>query len=300
MRKDVKVGLASGAVLLAVIIVYFSTLNKTPTTAKPGARLTIASGPAASSGGTDHGSISIAMGDGGSSAAASGGASSSGEADWAKLLGEGAPPSLMTHTPVGEPAETNTEHPAAGGDVFASNTGTGASTSAASPSTSGGSTAAGLAGSVSHPAPTPKATSTESTSATHTYVVKENQSFSTIAAELYGSAHFYPHLMRANPGLDPRQLRPGMTINVPDVSAVKPSESSAATAGAHESTAVAPAPAVAKGEYRVESNDSLYKIAMKVYGSPKQVDAIYQLNKSTIGDDPARLKVGTVLKMPAK
>jgi hypothetical protein len=29
-------------------------------------------------------------------------------------------------------------------------------------------------------------------------------------------------------------------------------------------------------------------------------DEIYQLNKETIGDNPARLKVGMVLKLPAK
>jgi nucleoid-associated protein YgaU len=286
MRKDVKVGLASGAVLLAVIIVYFSSLSKTPSTAQPGLSPTVAAG--GSAGPAGHGTVTI-EGETPVASANTGSSGTPGEADWTKLLGEGAPPSLMTHTPVGAPDSGDETEPApsAGStDVFASST-TGESASGAA---SAGTTAVVLTG----PA-TPSRSSTPASAATNTYVVKENQSFSSIAKELYGSPHFYPHLMRANPGLDPLQLRPGMTIHVPDASAVKPTESPVASQATPEAT-----PAVATGEYRVQSNDSLYRIAMKVYGSPKQVDEIYQLNKSTIGDDPARLKIGMVLKLPSK
>jgi len=59
-----------------------------------------------------------------------------------------------------------------------------------------------------------------------------------------------------------------------------------------------PAVALSAKEYAVQADDSLYKISMKLYGKGDKVDAIYELNKEKIGSDPARLKVGMVLKLP--
>ncbi|HEX4794794.1 MAG TPA: LysM peptidoglycan-binding domain-containing protein, partial [Humisphaera sp.] len=51
-------------------------------------------------------------------------------------------------------------------------------------------------------------------------------------------------------------------------------------------------------DYTVQSNDSLYKISMKLFGRGDKANAIYDLNKQVIGSDPAKLKVGMVLKVP--
>ena len=53
-----------------------------------------------------------------------------------------------------------------------------------------------------------------------------------------------------------------------------------------------------KTEYRVQGSDNLFKISIKLYHSPNKVDTIYQLNKTTIGADPAKLKLNMVLKLP--
>jgi hypothetical protein len=50
----------------------------------------------------------------------------------------------------------------------------------------------------------------------------------------------------------------------------------------------------------VESGDTLHRIANKVYGDSKLWNQIYEANKATIGSDPAALKVGMKLQIPAK
>ena len=52
--------------------------------------------------------------------------------------------------------------------------------------------------------------------------------------------------------------------------------------------------------YTVEGGDTLHRIANKVYGDSKLWNQIYEANKSTIGSDPAALKVGMKLQIPAK
>ena len=63
-------------------------------------------------------------------------------------------------------------------------------------------------------------------------------------------------------------------------------------------TARAEAPVDPSREYRVQPNDSLHKIALKLYGKPGKADSLYELNRERIGGDSSRIKVGTVLKLP--
>ena len=123
------------------------------------------------------------------------------------------------------------------------------------------------------------------------HIVKPGETLSLIAQAAYGNANFYPAILRANPNLDPKKMKPGMTIILPAASDVNPKVANAANASA-------PAEVDAKTEYRVQSNDSLYRIAMKLYGKPEMVSKIYDLNKDTIGSDPAKLKLNMVLKLP--
>jgi nucleoid-associated protein YgaU len=142
---------------------------------------------------------------------------------------------------------------------------------------------------------------------THTHKVQKGETYSTIAAAAYGSPNYYPHLIRANPSIDPTRLKPGMEINIPDISEVKPA-STKANSGDKVSADKAPdaSPAAhrtepvidSSKEYRVQSGDSLHKIAIKLYGKVEMVDRIYELNQTAIGPDKAKLKLGMVLKLP--
>jgi nucleoid-associated protein YgaU len=123
-----------------------------------------------------------------------------------------------------------------------------------------------------------------------TYIVQNGETFVSIAQAKYGNSAYYSHLIRANPNIDPRKLRPGMAIKVPPASEVK--------AVVNTPTQEAAAPVDEKSEYRIASGDSLYKISIKLYGKADRADKIYELNKAAIGTDPAKLKLGMVLKLP--
>jgi nucleoid-associated protein YgaU len=127
---------------------------------------------------------------------------------------------------------------------------------------------------------------------TRTHVVRSGETLSSIAAAIYGSANFYPHILRANPGIDPNTLRPGTVLQLPDPSVVRPQD---AAAGGLGSRTIEVDP---MREYRVQENDSLYRIAVRLYGRGDRAEAIYELNKEAIGPNPDRLRLNMVLKLP--
>jgi nucleoid-associated protein YgaU len=155
------------------------------------------------------------------------------------------------------------------------------------------------------PSPDSHAKPTAPTTGGTTYHIASGDTFSSIAHTAYGNAKYYKEIIKANPRVDPSHLKPGMVITLPDKAQVVHNSAPAASTGGdstesrHHSTPTTMVAAVdATTEYRVQSNDNLYKISMKLYHSPNKVDAIYQLNKSTIGADPAKLKLNMVLKLP--
>ena len=122
--------------------------------------------------------------------------------------------------------------------------------------------------------------------------VRSGETYSSIAKLIYGDARYYLAIEKANPNVDPSKLKPGMTINLPDVETVK----GAAHPAGDKQKAETPSSSSSSGkekevdsasEYRVQSGDNLHKIAMKRYGSSTMADKIYDLNKATIGDDSA-------------
>lgn len=156
-------------------------------------------------------------------------------------------------------------------------------------------------GGSSDPAPGSDAKPTPPAATPQTHKIQAGETFSSIARAVYGDAKYYKELVKANPSVDPAHLRLGTVITIPDSSQFKhdskPAEKDARTAGARHS-APGTQPVDPKTEYRVQSTDSLYKISMKLYHTPSKVDAIYQLNKEAIGSDPAKLKLNMVLKLP--
>jgi nucleoid-associated protein YgaU len=65
--------------------------------------------------------------------------------------------------------------------------------------------------------------------------------------------------------------------------------------------AAAPAPATPEGTtYTVQVNDTLPSIAAQIYGDASKWTAIYDANRSTIGEDPNVLPAGAQLTIPAK
>ncbi|HSI35412.1 MAG: LysM peptidoglycan-binding domain-containing protein [Phycisphaerae bacterium] len=134
------------------------------------------------------------------------------------------------------------------------------------------------------------------------HTVQAGDTLSSISAHAYGTPHLHAHILKANPGVNPNNLKLGTVLKLPAVDEVK-----AATAAERKVTAGATAlasPAApevridATRQYKVQSGDSLYKIASKLYGKGTMADKLYDRNKAAIGPDPKRLKLGMILDLP--
>jgi nucleoid-associated protein YgaU len=140
--------------------------------------------------------------------------------------------------------------------------------------------------------------------ASSSYVVKSGDTLSSIARSAYGDARLYKKILEANPKINPNRMRTGITITLPGKSQM--SRDTAITDASIPTTPTrrsSPKSATlisvnSATEYRVVSNDNLYRISMKLYNTPNKVDLIYQFNKDLIGADPAKLKLNMVLKLP--
>ncbi len=159
-----------------------------------------------------------------------------------------------------------------------------------------------------------------------THIVQNGDTFTSIAQSKLGSIRYIDAIMHANPGIDPLRLRPGMTINLPEVHDAQPAPRTDGIAPAASRT-LAPGGFADNGgsafseptgfgmgtggnartaavvidpntSYIVQSGDSLYRIAIRLYGDARMNEKIYQLNKEHIGADPARLKLNMVLQLP--
>ena len=126
-----------------------------------------------------------------------------------------------------------------------------------------------------------------------TYEIKSNDSFYTIARDQLGDASLYPLLERANPDVDPRRLRPGTTIVLPDRSSAD-----AGTSG-RRSTPVEVARSIdPDSQHVVAAGETLSGISLQRYGRSIFWHDIHVANRAVIGDDPGRLAVGMVLDLP--
>lgn len=328
MRKDVILGMSIGGVMLAVVIIYLTVYTNTKHD-----RHGVETGAAVADGGS--GGSGDAPGQSGDSAnggeykpaplaphpddAAAGkptflGATSVEKTDpvWGKRLWANTVVSVTPdpngNTPGAEPQPTAPDSPS---DNSASDKNTADKATAEIPG--GGSKTSLVPPSASNPIDPPSASPDKTiakpaVTTPHTHKVQKGETLSTIAAAAYGSPNLYPYILRANPKIDPTKLKLGMELNMPDISEVKGPEKSADKStdkSAEKSTDAGTIthkvePALdAKTEYRVQSGDSLHKISMKLYGNISMVQKIYEANKTAIGDNPAKLKLGMVLKLPA-
>jgi nucleoid-associated protein YgaU len=134
-------------------------------------------------------------------------------------------------------------------------------------------------------------------SAAPTHKIAPGETFSTIAAAVYGDSKYYLRLEDANPGVNPNRLRVGTIINVPPLN-----EPLAPKSAAPRDLSAANTPATpldSSKSYRVRPSDTLMAIARRLYGDGQAWQKIYDANRDAIGPNPARLQVGMVLRLPA-
>ncbi len=124
---------------------------------------------------------------------------------------------------------------------------------------------------------------------TRTHVIEPGDNFSKLAQRYYGSQKYAGFLVDANPNVDPRHMKIGSTVKIPPLPANKAS-------GQDSSVINKPG----QRRYEVQEGDSLYAIAEDYLGSGARWPEIYELNKVRIGQDPTKLNVGLILKLPAR
>lgn len=357
MRKDVKLGLAVGGVLLAVLVVYVlvvpgngnqqgadvvlneegstaadadggvttaqgetgsteSTLSA-PSDATADATQRDRTGERSSAAGSAKAETS-AGGDTGTSGATSAagadkptGESAGGGWNWDALVnGTEKIPSLgvATDVPANGLVRGDNTAPIARDPIT---TGTGQSTATAAEPTSGqppqrdqagtaqdtissqntGGIANGSNDSTSTPTSVPPAAGGK------THVVKAGESYSKISQALFGTSKYYIQIELANPNIDPTRLKPGMTITIPAIDTAK-SAAPGTPAAAQIASATIEKTLDPKTEYKVQPGDNLHNISLRLYGKADRMEKIYEANKAAIGEDMARLKVGTILTLP--
>ena len=170
----------------------------------------------------------------------------------------------------------------------------------------------------------PKTVAKEPPPSVRTHVIGPGDTLAILAEIHYGSQSYADYLMKVNPGVDPRRLRVGTKLLIPekpgdlsvldrvrtgerephvpkDTAKEVPKEKETAKEAAKDTAEKLPLAAVEPSgdTYTVKSGDSLCKIARTILGDESRWREILELNKATISA-PERLQVGQVLQLPAK
>lgn len=135
--------------------------------------------------------------------------------------------------------------------------------------------------------------------------VRSGENYWSISKSQYGSSRYFAALAEWNKRTvpDPRQLRPGMTIELPPAADLESLVATASPDGpappASTDTGADGFFKTAKGEprYRVGRNETLSDIAQRTLGRASRWPQIYHLNKSIL-PSANRLPVGSILALP--
>ena len=122
-----------------------------------------------------------------------------------------------------------------------------------------------------------------------THVIQPGDNFSLLAQRYYGNQEYVGFLLAANHNVDPRRMKVGSTVRIPPLPT-------------NNADAARSQPGFRKtGErlHEVREGESLFAIAEDHLGSGVRWREVYELNKARIGHDPAALRVGLILKLPA-
>ena len=129
------------------------------------------------------------------------------------------------------------------------------------------------------------------------YTIRAGDTLSEIAMRELGTKDRWRELAELNPGLDPARLNVGTRIRLSGAASPAKVSGAGAPALARSSEAAQPAakPA-AGGSYTIRAGDTLSEIAMRELGTTARWRELVELNP---GLDPARLHVGTRIRLPA-
>lgn len=140
--------------------------------------------------------------------------------------------------------------------------------------------------------------------------ISAGDTLSDISYRYYSTSNQVKHILGANPNIkNPKALKIGDILIIPapvpiaqaiatDKGRTGSSESRAGERRTSDSRRSPGSAASAARRYRVQSGDSLYRIAREMLGDPSRWKEVYDQNRAVIGKDPLRLKPGMLLTLP--
>ena len=129
-----------------------------------------------------------------------------------------------------------------------------------------------------------------STAGSRSYVIKTGDTLEAIARAQLGDGQKWRQIASANPGINPNNLKVGQSITIPEGGVDAP----------RAAGSVGTATPVEGNAYTVQKGDTLVALSRKFYGGDGEWKRILEANRSLLKGDPASLKPGMKLTIPAK
>ncbi|MFM8872101.1 MAG: LysM peptidoglycan-binding domain-containing protein [Phycisphaerales bacterium] len=128
------------------------------------------------------------------------------------------------------------------------------------------------------------------TAGSRSYVIKSGDTLEQIARAQLGDGQKWRQIASANPGINPNNLKVGQSITIPEGGVEAP----------RAAGSVGTATPVEGNAYTVQKGDTLVALSRKFYGGDGEWKRILEANRSLLKGDPASLKPGMKLTIPAK
>lgn len=131
---------------------------------------------------------------------------------------------------------------------------------------------------------------TPTAAGSRSYVIKSGDTLEAIARAQLGDGQKWRQIASANPGINPNNLKVGQSITIPEGGVDAP----------RAAGSVGTATPVEGNAYTVQKGDTLVALSRKFYGGDGDWKRILEANRSLLKGDPASLKPGMKLTIPAK
>jgi nucleoid-associated protein YgaU len=171
--------------------------------------------------------------------------------------------------------------------------GTGATALPTTPASASAVIPTGAGAASTAPAVSPRTTVVEPAPAAggaRSYVIRQGDTLEAIARAQLGDGQKWRQIAAANPGVNPNNLKIGQTISIPAGGVEAP----------RAAGSVGTATPVEGNAYTVQKGDTLVALSRKFYGGDGEWKRILEANRPLLKGDPASLKPGMKLTIPAK
>ncbi len=133
------------------------------------------------------------------------------------------------------------------------------------------------------------------------HVIRQGETLSDISKRYFGTTTRWKEILRLNPGVDPKKMKPGDEIVVslpsPAIKRSAPVVQGRTAPQEPVAHAATKAPAAASRTYTVKRGDTLGGIAKAMLGSATRADEIYAANRGVL-KSPHDLTIGMELVIP--